>query len=135
MYEKIEAAGAVVVSEDHNWGDRCWERSVAEGPEAIKAIADQYMLASASAQRSLVAHRVEALRENVAYCDARSVVFYTDEYEEAASWDYPSQREMLESEGISSLCLCKMKYPVGNNSGLEEALSDFFGREGKKNAG
>ncbi len=133
VYERIEAAGAVVVGEDHNWGDRSYERAASPEPEPLKAIADKYMLTSASAQRGLVAERVEVLRKAVGACRARSVVFYTDEYEEAASWDYPSQKEMLDSEGIASMCLCKMKYPPRNNGGLERALSDFFRREGSVN--
>ena len=134
VYEKIEAAGAVVVSEDHNWGDRCYERAAAKNAEPLKAIADKYMLAGVSAQKGLVAERVEALRAGVAACSAQSVVFYTDEYEEAASWDYPSQKEMLDGEGIGSVCFCKMKYPAENNAGLDKALSDFFRGEGRINA-
>ena len=36
---------------------------------------------------------------------AQAVVFYTNIYEEAASWDYPSQKKSLESRGIPTPAL------------------------------
>ena len=42
---------------------------------------------------------------------AEAVLFYSDVYEEAASWDHPAQKRMLDEMGIPSAELNKMPFP------------------------
>ncbi|MBR0107063.1 MAG: hypothetical protein IJM13_07600, partial [Lachnospiraceae bacterium] len=56
---------------------------------------------------------------------AGGVIFFMNEYEESASWDYPSQSESLRAKGIKTACFAKMKWPVDKNEGLGDRLAAF----------
>lgn len=123
LYEKIEAAGLLVVGEDHDWGARLFDRDFNRDLGAVRGLVDCYMLREFSSKKAFVSQRVEALNREVAACGADGVIFYTNQYEEAASWDYPSQKESLEAEGRKTLGLFKMLWPCERNEGLEEAFA------------
>ena len=53
---------------------------------------------------------------------ADAVIYYTNEYEEAASWDYPSVKKALEKENCKVLCYGKMKYPPHLNADFSNRL-------------
>ena len=136
LYEKIEAAGAVVVGEDHNWGDRFYDRDYNTDYAPIRAVVDRYMLREFSSKKAFVSQRVDALNREVDAAGAEAVVFYTNIYEEAASWDYPSQKKSLEDRGIRTANFAKMQWPVEKNEGLQDALNAFVSESkgGCKNA-
>ena len=111
LYEKIEAAGAVIVGEDHDWGGRYFDRDYNTEMPPVRALVDRYMLREFSSKKAFVSQRVEALDREVEAAGAESVLFYFHIYEEAASWDYPSQKESLEGRGIKTLYFAKMHWP------------------------
>ena len=121
----IEDAGAVIVSEDHDWGDRSYERDYNKAYSPIRAIVDRYMLRSFSSKKAFVSQRVEALNDAVKESGAEAVIFYTNIYEEAASWDYPSQKKSLDEQGIKNGSWVKMQYPAGLNEGLAQSIAQF----------
>ena len=123
LYEMLEAAGAVIVGEDHNWGDRFYERDYNMEYSPVRALVDRYMLREFSSKKAFVSQRVEALNREVRAANAEAVLFYTNIYEEAASWDYPSQKKALESQGVKTACFAKMEWPVTKNAGLQEELN------------
>lgn len=125
LYEKIEAAGMNVVSEDHDWGARVYDRDFNLDYTPIRGLVDCYMLREFSSKKAFVSQRVDALNREVDSCKANGVIFYTNIYEEAASWDYPSQKESLEGRDIKTLGLFKMQWPIEKNETLEEKLSAF----------
>ena len=126
LYARLEQAGALVVGEDFDWGDRYYGRDYDLSLPPIRALVDCYMLREFSSKKAFVSQRVEALEREIDAVNAQAVVFYSNIYEEAASWDYPSQKKMLDGRGIPSVNFCKMTYPVGTNDGLDEALSAFI---------
>ena len=126
LYELIERSGGVVVGEDHDWGDRFFDRDYNTEYSPIRAIVDRYMLREYSSKKAFVSQRVEALDEAVNASKAGAVLFYINAYEEAASWDYPSQKKSLETRGIKTCAMMKMKYPVYDNEGLELKIRKFI---------
>ena len=126
LYEMIEKYGAVVVGEDHDWGDRYYERDYNTSYSPIRAIVDRYMLRSFSSKKAFVSQRVQALDEAVNALKADAVVFYVNMYEESASWDYPSQKKSLENRGIATKAFVKMAYPITRNEWLEDNLKKFI---------
>ncbi len=126
LYELIEKSGGVVVGEDHDWGDRFYERDYNMSYPPVRAIVDRYMLREYSSKKAFVSQRVKALDEEVDSAKAKAVLFYINEYEEAASWDYPSQKKSLESRGISTCAMMKMEYPVYDNEGLDLKIKKFI---------
>lgn len=127
LYEKIENAGLLVVGEDHDWGARVFDRDFNLAYTPIRGLVDCYMLREFSSKKAFVSQRVEALNREVAATGAAGVIFYTNQYEEAASWDYPSQKESLEAAGKKTLGLFKMLWPCEKNEGLEDAFAGLAG--------
>ncbi|MCD8333028.1 MAG: 2-hydroxyacyl-CoA dehydratase family protein [Clostridiales bacterium] len=125
LYDLIESAGAVIVGEDHDWGDRFYERDYNMDFDPVRAIVDRYMLREFSSKKAFVSQRVEALDCMADAVAAEGVIFYTNIYEEAASWDYPSQKKSLESRGIKTLNCVKMQWPVSKNEQLEAKIQSF----------
>ena len=111
VYEEVEGAGFVICGEDHDAGARAFERPARTDLEPFRALVDCYMLRSPSAAKGLVKERVTSLLENVEKTGASCVLFYTDAYDEAASWDFPSQRKALEERGIPFASCVKRAYP------------------------
>ncbi len=122
IYEKTESAGFVICGEDHDVGMRAFERPVRTDLKPLKALVDSYMLRSPSAAKGLVKERVSALLENVEKTNAACVLFYTDLYDEAASWDYPSQRKALKERGIPHANCAKQAYPPVFDDGFQGVL-------------
>ena len=83
------------------------------------------MLRSFSSKKAFVSQRVEALNDAVKESGAEAVIFYTNIYEEAASWDYPSQKKSLDEQGIKNGSWVKMQYPAGLNEGLAQSIAQF----------
>ena len=125
VYSMIEEAGAVIISEDHDWGDRSYERDYNMKYSPVRAIVDRYMLRSFSSKKAFVSQRVETLNKSVAETKADAVIFYTNIYEESASWDYPSQKKSLDEQGIKNAHWVKMQYPACKNEGLKESITEF----------
>lgn len=136
LYEMLEAAGAVIVGEDHNWGDRFYERDYNMEYSPVRAIVDRYMLREFSSKKAFVSQRIAALDREVRAANAEAVLFYTNIYEEAASWDYPGQKKALEARGIKTACFAKMEWPVTKNAGLQDELNRIVSewKEGAENA-
>lgn len=125
LYEKIEAAGMVVVGEDTDWGDRCYDRDYDPELPVIEGVVDRYLMRGYSAKKATVAQRVEALDREVDAAGAQGVIFYTNQYDEVATWDMPRQRLSLEARGIRHVTFGQMKWPTAKNEGLEEKLAAF----------
>ena len=125
VYGEAESAGFVICGEDHDAGMRAFERPVRTDLEPLKALVDSYMLRSPSAAKGLVKERVSALLENVDRTGASCVLFYTDIYDEAASWDFPSQKKALEERGIPFVNCVKRAYPPVFDGGFRGALESL----------
>ena len=125
LYDLIEDQGLVIIGEDHDWGDRFYERDFDTSLDPVKAAVDRYMLREYSSKKAFVSQRVAALDREADAAHAQGVLFYFHEYEESASWDYPSQNESLTSRGIRTACFAKMKWPVSDNTGLPDRLAAF----------
>lgn len=125
LYDMIESTGGVVVSEDHDWGDRNFDRDFNTDYTMIRGVVDRYMLREFSSKKAFVSQRVEALNREVQMSGAELVIFATNQYEEAASWDYPSQKESLKKQGIPMESFAKLQYPLNKNEGLKERIAAF----------
>ena len=111
VYAEIEGVGTVIVCEDHDWGDRAYELDTRTDIPALKAVVERYMTTSFSAQKALVSQRVRTLLGRAQAARADAVVFYYNEYDDAASWDYPKQKAALENIGVACEELGRRKYP------------------------
>lgn len=125
LYDKIEAQGLVVVGEDTNWGDRYYNRDFNLEYPVTRALVDRYMLREFSAKKAFVSQRVEALDREVEETKPEAVIFYTNLYDEVATWDMPNQRKSLAARGIKSCTFGRMLWPAAKNEDLDEKLAAF----------
>ncbi|MGN8818338.1 2-hydroxyacyl-CoA dehydratase [Oribacterium sp. HCP28S3_H8] len=125
LYDLIESKGLVIVGEDTDWGDRYYDRNFNFSYTTKRAIVDTYMLREFSSKKSFVSQRVEALNREVAKTHADAVIFYNNEYEESASWDYPSQHQSLIAQGKQTVYFAKMKWPMEKNETLDQRIQEF----------
>ena len=125
VYDQLESSGVRVVSEDHDWGARSFDGAIDDTLPALEGLADRYLLRSFSSKKAFVSQRVETLLAQRAESAADAVLFFTNIYEEPASWDYPSQKQALDEQGIPSLSIIKQQYPAAANEGLAETLHGF----------
>lgn len=129
-YSLIEAQGFVICGEDHDNGDRAYERMIRTDLEPLQALVDCYLMRNPTAQKGLVQERVDALLAGVKAADAAGVVFYTDRYDEAGSWDTPSQQAALDSLGIPYALFVKMAYPPEADAEFTAALAALKSQTG-----
>ena len=125
LYDRIESAGLVIVGEDTDWGDRSYDRDYNPELPVIRGVVDRYLFREFSAKKAFVSQRVEALDREVNAAGAEGVIFYTNQYDEVATWDMPKQRKSLESRGIRHITFGRMQWPVSKNEGLDEKLAAF----------
>jgi benzoyl-CoA reductase/2-hydroxyglutaryl-CoA dehydratase subunit BcrC/BadD/HgdB len=125
FYELVESCGAVVVGEDHDWGNRHFAGEIDTTADPTDAIVDRYHLRSPSTSRASVSARVTALVEQVRAADAQGVVFYILEKDDAPSWDFPEQRKALEAAGIPVLLLDRQPYQLTDSEGLRRDVGAF----------
>ncbi len=127
FYELVESCGAVVVGEDHDWGAR-HSAGVAEiTADPIDGVVDRYHLREPGAHQSTVSERVTALLEHVHDTDAQGLIAFIYEADDAPSWDFPEQREALESEGIPVLLLDRQSYKLEQTDELRRRVDAFVG--------
>lgn len=125
LYERIEAAGLVIVGEDTDWGDRSYDRDYDPKLPVIRGVVDRYLFREFSAKKAFVQQRVEALDREVNAVGAQGVIFYTNQYDEVATWDMPKQKKSLEARGIRHTTFGRMQWPVSQNEDLDEKLAAF----------
>lgn len=125
LYDLIEEQDMVVVGEDTDWGDRHYDRDFNLDYPVIDAIVDRYMLREFSAKKAFVSQRVDALDRETAKTNAEAVIFYTNQYDEVATFDMPEQRKMLEKKGLRHITFGKMLWPADKNEGIREKLKEF----------
>jgi benzoyl-CoA reductase/2-hydroxyglutaryl-CoA dehydratase subunit BcrC/BadD/HgdB len=133
LYDLIESAGMNVVAEDHDWGNRHMDGDVDLSLPLMDGIAARYYLRSPSSKKSFVRERVDTLCDSVGQSGADAVIFYMNLYEEAASWDYPSQKNALEASGLSTLLLAKQPWPIRDKAVTKARLERFAEQRGEEN--
>jgi benzoyl-CoA reductase/2-hydroxyglutaryl-CoA dehydratase subunit BcrC/BadD/HgdB len=125
LYSMIEEAGASVVSEDHDWGNRHFDRHTDTGIDAVKGIVDRYMLRQPSSKKSFVSQRVELVKELMGKSNADGVLFFMRNYEDAPSWDYPEQAKAIEEMSKLHLYIGKQSLDISNNEETQVRIKEF----------
>lgn len=113
VYERIEGRGAVIVGEDHGWGDPLAARDIdgisrtddggSAGQEPVgeataaqlDRLARRYQANGPSAQRGSILDRATATVRSVHECRAELLLSYVRLLDEAPLWDFAQQRAAL----------------------------------------
>ncbi|MFC4003826.1 2-hydroxyacyl-CoA dehydratase [Prauserella oleivorans] len=118
VYSALEEAGLVIVGEDHDWGDRLFDRDVTA--PTMLALAERYQHNGPAAPRASIRQRARYTAEAARACTAEALVSYARVHDDAPPWDFPAQRELC---GLPSVLLERQPY-----GGLtEDALAAVAG--------
>lgn len=103
VYRQIEAAGLVVVGEDHDTGDAAWIGDAVDAgdlDEVIAELARRHAARPPLAARSRTRERATELERRVTETDASGVLAVIRELDDAPVWDLPAQRIVVEHRGL-----------------------------------
>lgn len=113
IYAAIEAAGAVVVGEDHDWSDGGCEGLVDEAADdPVEAIVERYRFAPPPGAKHSIAERAAHTATRAAELRAELVVCVIRNGERGPRWDAPDQRQALAERGIEFLLLDDQDYRI-----------------------
>jgi len=125
VYEALEAAGGQAVFEDQNWGARHYDTDVSLELPAIKALVGRYTNRMFASNSSFVAERVAQMKEFIKKYNIEAVLFYMNMGDETVSWDYPSQKKVLDEMGIPSQVYFNQPFPLRDRDGLKDKLAEL----------
>lgn len=125
VYSLLENAGAVIVGEDQDCGQRYYERLTDPESPPEEAVAARYIRRTPSPKKATVDRRVETLCCKALEAKATGVAVFMNRFEEAASWDFPEEKRALEKEGIRAAQFCKLPYPAEKDETLRGRLEAF----------
>jgi benzoyl-CoA reductase/2-hydroxyglutaryl-CoA dehydratase subunit BcrC/BadD/HgdB len=108
VYAALEAAGLLIVGEDHDWGDLLFDHPVTE--PTLLGLAERYQYNGPSAQRGSIAERAAHTATAAARCRAELLVSYVRDLDEGPPWDFPAQRAAVEALGVRSLLIGRQPY-------------------------
>lgn len=122
LHHLIESLGAVVVGDDHAYGEQGIGPDVDEAADPFQALLDHYQTipCSRTFQRPAASLCDFALKAG-----ATGVVFHLFTEEEAFTWEYPAQRRALEARGLGVLALTLQPY-TRDAEPLRGELSKFI---------
>jgi len=128
VYELLEATGATIVGEDHQWGSAHVTQTVDEVADPLDALADRVQQGPPSTRKSGIAERAEycaALAEDL---EADGVVAAVRRGDDGPRWDLPRQREAVEARGIPFLALPPYDYADPDGTLDVDAFKRFVAR-------
>jgi len=126
VYSMIEAAGGNVVGEDHDWGDRVADhdiKSILIYP--LDAITERCTYMMPNSEKCRVKTRAKLIPELIQAAGAEAFLVYMNFNDEAFIWDYPTQKKILDAQGIPSYLITKQGIPVKNPEAVQAGLNDF----------
>lgn len=103
LYATLEAAGLIVVSEDHDTGDGAWLGVSAAGDsveETVDRLIDAHFARIPAATTASSADRARTTRSLAAASGADVAVSLIRDLDESPLWDVVDQREALAADGV-----------------------------------
>lgn len=124
VYTELEAAGAVVVGEDHDAGDAAWigdPVTAATLEEACARLADRHAVRPPAAARSLSSERTDHLLAETERCGAAGVVALVRDLDDGPVWDLADHRPAL--AGRNLWLAEQLRVPAG---GVQDATAGIL---------
>ena len=105
LYRGIEERGAIVVGEDHDWGEALADGLVDEAAPPLEALTARYHVGSALGRRHSADERAAFAAAQAEAARADVVVAWIRAGDDALAWDVPAQRRSLAARGIPFVVL------------------------------
>jgi len=123
LYDLISEAGCHIVFEDQDWGARYYDTDVKTNVPLIKGIAARYMNRLPSSSHCYVHERVDLMKKLIEQYKVDGVLFYMNKNDESISWDYPTQKKVLDEMGIPSAVFFSQPVPVKDPEAVKAKLT------------
>jgi benzoyl-CoA reductase/2-hydroxyglutaryl-CoA dehydratase subunit BcrC/BadD/HgdB len=121
VYRLIEAAGGLIVGEDHDWGDLLGEDLVDEtADDPVDALVERYQYRAPSGSKFPVAERAAYTARRAREAGAEAVVAFIRKGDPGPRWDVPAQREALGA--VPLLLLEAQPYRILDEAGFQAQL-------------
>ncbi|HLZ24602.1 MAG TPA: 2-hydroxyacyl-CoA dehydratase family protein [Ktedonobacterales bacterium] len=127
FYELVESCGAVIVAEDHCWGNRCGEFQADTSLPAFEALADRYHRKPACSIEFPMARVLERCAGRASAARVNGAIFFVMEGDGVHIWDTPQEVAALEHDGVPCLVLNRQPYRLDDAEALRARLTEFTG--------
>jgi benzoyl-CoA reductase/2-hydroxyglutaryl-CoA dehydratase subunit BcrC/BadD/HgdB len=126
LYRFIESNKALVVGEDHCWGNRCSEGLIDNARNPLEAIADRYHFKPPCPRMFPMSRRIAHFLRCVEESNAGQVFFFVYEHDQAQAWEITEKKKALEEKGIRSLVLINQPYRITEPGKLQDQILNFL---------
>lgn len=114
LYEIIESLDAIVVAEDHCWGNRVFDSPIRTDIDPLDALAERYHEKPACSIRFPIADAVSTNVGRAIDAGAQAAIFYCTKGDRSQVWETPDEIRELKYHGISSLHLKEQDYATSS---------------------
>jgi benzoyl-CoA reductase/2-hydroxyglutaryl-CoA dehydratase subunit BcrC/BadD/HgdB len=126
VYEAIEAAGCVIVSEDHDWGDPGIDVDLDECRQPIDAFLNRLASAPPASAQSSIAQRAAYVTSAALNASADAVIAFVRDGDAGPRWDVADQRRALDAVGLPLLLLDDQPYWIESAENITAAVRSFL---------
>lgn len=130
LYQVIEENGAVVIAEDHCWGNRASECPVELCSDPVEDLIHRYNTKPPCPHNPPLAGRVRYFEKCVEGSHADGVLVYCL-IGDPQAWDIPDELKVLEEKGVPAVYLQKQRYPAIDREKVAEAVAELRRRRGR----
>jgi benzoyl-CoA reductase/2-hydroxyglutaryl-CoA dehydratase subunit BcrC/BadD/HgdB len=129
LYEAIESCGAVVVGEDHCWGDRHSDTPVSMTINPFESIIDRYLKKSPCPRIFPLQRRLDYCVESALASKARGTLIHVYEGDNAQAWEAPEQIKALKAAGMPATRVKNQPYLLSeaDQEALKAEIREFIG--------
>jgi len=122
VYECIESFQAVVVGEDHCWGNRFSDVPIDATLDPLEAVIDRYHFKTPCSRMFPMDRRIEYCVREAEKSGAEQVLFFVYQHDDAEAWEVPEKVKALADKGIPSVVLKNQPYVITDPDGLKEEI-------------
>lgn len=125
FYQLIESTEAIIVGEDHAFGNRYFDTLINEEIEPLLALAERYTYKAPEpfifGLKTVIKPRIDATLE----AKADGVIFHQLQWDDTVGWDWPDQQRELENHGIKTLALDFQDFRISAPERLKLRIQAF----------
>jgi benzoyl-CoA reductase/2-hydroxyglutaryl-CoA dehydratase subunit BcrC/BadD/HgdB len=126
LYKLIEANNAVVVSEDHCWGNRYSHGLIDTTRDPLEAIVDRYHFRAPCPRMYPMNRRIAHCLRGAEEAGAQQAIFFVYKHDNAEAWEIPEKVKALTEKGIGALILKNQPYGISEPEKLNADLNNFL---------
>jgi benzoyl-CoA reductase/2-hydroxyglutaryl-CoA dehydratase subunit BcrC/BadD/HgdB len=125
LYEVIEACGATIVGESHDWGAPMADLPLREAGDPTEAAVERFHKSPPDLIFPLDA-AVGDVVDRATACGADGAVFHVYRHDDHELFDVPAKRAALEAAGVPTLYLQEQPYRLADPAPVREATTAFL---------